>query len=87
MEWSGGTHNNLYRDLGRCPFLEQPDVFSLLRWTTLGHHYDWTRRTYEDCDVDRMPETLVQLGGRAHTGFVVRVCSNGSYKKLIARAG
>jgi DNA alkylation damage repair protein AlkB len=32
-----------------------------LRWTTLGHHYDWTRRTYENCDVDELPKQLVEL--------------------------
>lgn len=66
-DWSGGTHNNLYRDLGASSF---PHAMGPLRWTTLGWHYDWTRRTYVGCDTDPLPRQLVELGARAVPGFV-----------------
>jgi alkylated DNA repair protein alkB family protein 1 len=32
-----------------------------LRWATLGYHYDWTNKIYQQDDYTKMPDELVEL--------------------------
>ena len=32
-----------------------------IRWATLGYHYDWTNKIYNQDDHTKMPDELVQL--------------------------